>query len=182
MKFEHLMEVGCDGKASLHHFLTPENRLDVIECNPNHLFEVNRNYGNSPNVKIHPYAMWHTPGMVQFNLEGASSYVEGVKGSPCMVNDNIMPIDRPDDWRIQVEARTFDEFDDGTIDIMDLDIEGAEWYVISRMISRPKVVIIEMESQKYVNPHFNDINKWMSDNHYCKFHQDKSCTFYKRLI
>jgi FkbM family methyltransferase len=181
MEFKHLMEVGCDGKASLHKFLTPDNRLDVIECNPNHLFEVNRHYANLPNVKIHPYAMWHEKGIVQFNLEGASSYVEGVT-SPCMVNDGIYPESRPDDWRIQVEARTFDEFDDGTIDIMDLDIEGAEWYVIQKMISRPKCIIVEMEWDKYVNPFYNEINQWMTENLYYKFNQEGACTFFHRLV
>ncbi len=169
MEYKHLMEVGCDGKASLHDFLTPENRLTIIECNPNHLFEVNRHYANLPNVTIHPYAMWKKAEKVKFHLEGASSYIDGVTAPPCFANDGIVPSDRPDDWTIEVEARTFDEFDDGTIDIMDIDIEGAEWYVIERMKSRPKCIIIEMEWDKYVNPFYKEINDWMKENFYYKF-------------
>lgn len=181
MQFQHLMEIGCERKASLHKFLNSENHLDIIECNPRHLSEIQKEYGDVPNVKIHPYAMWHTAGRVSFNIAGASSYVDGVENPPCVVNDNFYPENSPD-WKVEVEARTFDEFDDGTIDIMDLDIEGAEWYVIQKMISRPKVIIVEMEWKNYVNPFYKEISDWMSQNYYVEFNKEAAAIFYRRLI
>lgn len=182
MEYKHLVEVGCDGIASLHDFLTPTNKMQIIECNPNHLFEVDRNYKNVPNVTIHPYAIWEEPGWFPFHLEGASSYIHGVTAPPCFANDGIVPSDRPDEWTIEVLAKTFDEFDDGTIDIIDIDIEGAEWHVINKMISRPKCIIVEMEWDNYINPHYKEINKWMSDNYYCKIDQKGACSFFHRLV
>jgi FkbM family methyltransferase len=176
MNFKHIVEVGCDGKASLQNFITPESRVQIFECNPSHLFEINRHYGNSPNVQVHPYAMWKENGVVTFYLEGATSHVKGVN-APCIANDHLISNNG-----IEVEARTFDEFDDGTIDIMDIDIEGAEWYVIERMKSRPKIISIEMAWKKYVNPHYDEIEKWMRDNYYFKFQEEGAAYFYKRLI
>lgn len=175
MEFNHIVEVGCDGKASLHHFITPESRVQIFECNPNHLFECKRHYGNSPNVQIHPFAMWKENTRVNFMLEGATSHIEGLQ-APCVVNDGIYSTNV-----IEVEARTFDQFDDGTIDIMDIDIEGAEWYVIERLKSRPKVIVVEMAWGNYINPHFTEIQKWMKDNFYYKFQEESAAHFYRRL-
>lgn len=176
IEFKHIVEVGCDGKASLHHFIQPESRVQIFECNPNHLFEINRHYGNCPNVTVHPFALWKENARVKFLLEGATSHIEGIQ-SPCVVNDNIHSTNF-----IEVEAKTFDEFDDGTIDIMDIDIEGAEWHVIQRLKSRPKVIMVEMAWMKYVNPFFKEIEKWMKDNFYYKFQEESAAYFYKRLI
>jgi FkbM family methyltransferase len=178
MKFKHIAEVGCDGKISLHEFITPESRVQIFECNPDHLREIKRHYGDMPNVTVHPYAMWKEKGKVRFNLEGATSYVEGVQ-SPLLANDMFRT---PEQQIIEVEARTFDEFDDGTIDIMDIDIEGAEWYVIEKMKSRPSVITIEMSWKAYVNPHTKEIEKWFSDNMYFKFKEEKAVHFYRRLV
>lgn len=175
MQYNHIVEVGCDGKASLHEFITPESRVQIFECNPSHLFEIDRHYGRMPNVTVRPYAMWKERGVVNFHLEGATSFVEGVQ-SPFAVIDKVQPTNT-----IQVEARTFDEFDDGTIDIMDIDIEGAEWYVISRMVSRPRVIVIEMGWDKYVNPHRDDIEGWLRDNMYYHFQTEGAAYFYRRL-
>jgi FkbM family methyltransferase len=178
MQFKHIVEVGCDGKASLHEFITPESRVQIIECNPDHLFEINRHYGTSSNVVIHPFAVWKERGKIKFYLEGATSYVDGLI-SPIVANDGHQP---SSERTIEVEARTFDEFDDGTIDIIDIDVEGAEWYVIERMRSRPKVIGVEMAWNRYVNPHAKEIEKWMSDNHYIPFKQDGAASLYRRLI
>jgi FkbM family methyltransferase len=178
MKPLHLVEIGCDRVASLQNMLTPEGRLEIFECNPNHLFEIDKYYQGYSNVTVYPYAMWKENGKVKFHLEGASSYVSGLP-SPCVLNDNIQP---NEEWTIEVEAKTFDQFDDGTIDVMDIDIEGAEWYVIERMKSRPRAIFIEMEWDKYRNPHFSEIQKWMKDNYYYKAEVCGASHCYMRII
>lgn len=80
---------------------------------------------------------------------------------------------------IEVDARTFDEFDDGTIDILDLDIEGCEWYVLEKMKSRPKFIIIETIWKSYTNPFLEQIKAWMAENHYSVFEHRDANTFYK---
>jgi FkbM family methyltransferase len=171
----HLVEIGCSGKASLHNFLEPESLLEIFEPNPKHLAAIRQTYAGYPNVIIHPYALWKERGEVRFHEQGVTSFVEGVR-SPAVSNN--WPVA---DCGLTVEARTFDEFDDGTITMMDIDTEGAEWYVLERMKSRPGVIMIEMQWLEYRNPHFNEIVNWMEANYYYNFHEDGGSFFYRRL-
>ena len=126
MKAFHLVEVGCVDKASLDSMLVPDGRLDIIEANPYHLEQVRKTYEGQSNVTIHPFAVWKEDAKVRFHIEGHSSYINGLQ-SPCLVNDNILPTK---DFTIEVEARTFEHFVDGTIDVIGIGIEGAQGDVI----------------------------------------------------
>lgn len=69
---------------------------------------------------------------------------------------------------ITVQCRRFGELDSGKIDVLMADCEGAEWFVVEDMRSRPKLISLEMKSSGvgYVNPYTDKIEKWMSDNGY----------------
>ncbi len=62
-----------------------------------------------------------------------------------------------------VKTITFDTLDDGRIDILNLDCEGAEWAVLSNMRSRPKLLAIENCDD---NPHYENICRWLKENEY----------------
>ena len=135
---KHMVEIGCTGKASLHAFLEPDCLLEIFEPSPQHLAKIREIYADYSNVRIHPYAIWKERGQLLFHDQGATSFVEGV-ACPAICND----------WPVQnnvitVEARTFDEFDDGSVSMMDIDTEGSEFYVLEKLISRPEVIVIEM--------------------------------------
>jgi FkbM family methyltransferase len=173
-----MVEVGCAGKASLHAFLEDDCLLEIFEPNPKHLEEIQAAYVDHRNVVIHPYALWHEKGQIRFHEQGMTSFVEGV-ACPAISNDWLVC---GEDRVITVEARTFDEFDDGTITMMDIDTEGAEWYVIQRLRSRPAVITVEMEWLSYRNPHYDEIAQWMSENYYYRFHENGGSHFYRRLL
>lgn len=63
----------------------------------------------------------------------------------------------------EVDVVTFDTLDDGQIDILNLDCEGQEWAVLSKMISNPKLLAIENCDD---NPHYKDICQWLKENDY----------------
>jgi hypothetical protein len=60
----------------------------------------------------------------------------------------------------------FSEIDKGTFDLISIDIEGAEWYVIKHMISRPNIISIETHGKFYTNPNIREIKNWMQLNNY----------------
>ncbi|MBK8554209.1 MAG: FkbM family methyltransferase [Ignavibacteria bacterium] len=68
--------------------------------------------------------------------------------------------------------------DDGTIDLLSVDIEGGEWFVVKHLVSRPDVISIETHWKNYSNPYLKEINEWMSDNDYQIWYIDKSDTVY----
>ncbi len=92
-----------------------------------------------------------------------------------MINDKYQPDDKD---IFYAEAKLFSQIDDGTLDILSVDSEGAEWYVIEKMVSRPKIISVETHGRRYKNPFAKEINAWMHTNNYKVWYKDKSDTIY----
>ncbi len=75
-------------------------------------------------------------------------------------------------------AHKFDKIDDGSIDLLSVDIEGAEWYVIEYMVSRPDIISLETHGAIYINPNINEIEEWLADNNYRIWYMDESDSVY----
>lgn len=95
--------------------------------------------------------------------------------SPALVNDRYQP--KAEDL-FYAEAHVFSDFDDGSIDLLSIDTEGCEWYVLMHMKSRPLVISLETHGKRYRNQYITEIQQWMKDNGYRKWYRDKSDTVY----
>jgi len=85
---------------------------------------------------------------------GGSSFLEGTWA----------PTTPPDCYQVHaVEIVTFDELDDGEIDILALDCEGMEWAVLSKMRSLPELLTIEIWDG---NPYKTQIYTWLRAHNY----------------
>lgn len=74
------------------------------------------------------------------------------------------PTEPPDPCNVQtVNIITFDEIDDGEIDILALDCEGMEWAVLSKMRSVPELLTIEIWDG---NPFKKEIYDWLRKHDY----------------
>jgi hypothetical protein len=70
---------------------------------------------------------------------------------------------------ILVPAVTMKNVDDGTIDVLHADCEGAEWFVLQGLHSRPKVLSLEIGSasnQNFKNQYHDEIMHWLQKNQY----------------
>ena len=67
------------------------------------------------------------------------------------------------------------------IDILCVDTEGAEWFVLKNLISRPKIITLETHGIRYTNPYLSEIMQWMKDNNYLPIGRDSSDTIFKKL-
>ncbi len=130
---------------------------------------------NRPNVTFYPIAISDHNGKIKLAKHGASTFISTLKSSPAIVNDNY-ELAHEDEFVVQ--CKTFDQIDEGTIDLISIDIEGAEWYVLKNMRSRPHVISIETHGGCYLNPYLKEIKSWMKDNHYAIFYKDKSDSVY----
>lgn len=76
----------------------------------------------------------------------------------------------------EVESITFDKIDPGTIDILCVDTEGAEWFVVKRMVSVPRLVRLETHftHSGWKNPFTNEIHSAMLMQRYTKLGEDVS--------
>jgi FkbM family methyltransferase len=155
-------------------------KVVMFEPNPHNYEQLKKIIGNRKNVEIHNVALSDFEGEAELVLEGDSSYVNGVMSpSACSKSADA----RSKEKRVIVPVKTIDKYDRGDIDLLLIDVEGSEFNVISRMISRPRMISIETEMPQcnYKNPNLDKIKKWMSDNGYVFLKQDDADSWYLRV-
>jgi len=178
---KHVVEVGAFGSAHLMvlPFIYDQKCIiDLIEPNPDACHELRQVYGRFSNIKIWECAIGPAAGntilLVPRALEGnpdaaSSAYLAHLPGSPYTARAAAGRVEELSE--IVVTTRSFDDVDDGTIDGLALDAEGAEWYVLEKLRSRPAVISVEMEGpDSYKSPFFAQINNWMQQNNYVLKH------------
>lgn len=173
----HVAEVGVylPSTSNVVDFARQGIRTTLVEAHPTYVAEIRTYFQDYPNVSLHPVAVADTPGQLSIVTRGASTYAKHIVHSPPVVNDAYQ-LDQDD--VITVPAERFDRIDDGSIDLLSVDIEGSEWYVIKYLKSRPVVLSVETHGKLYTNPFFSEISAWMRDNGYRVWYKDNSDTVY----
>lgn len=177
IQFKHVAEVGVHlpENSNIVAFTKEGIKSTFVEPNPSS-FEITKKYfKDMDNVIIHPVAVFDKSGSVELVQRKASTYLKILDASPAIVNDEYTA-DENDTFT--VDAVTFDTIDDGSIDLLSIDIEGGEWFVIKHMVSRPLVLSIETHGAMYTNPYLDEIRQWISENEYIVWYMDNSDTVY----
>ncbi len=174
---QHVTEVGVylPESSNIIDFARQGIRTTLVEAHPTYIAQIEAYFQNNPHVSLHPVAIADTPGQLNIVARGASTFVEHIAHSPSVVNDAYQ-LDQDD--VITVPAERFDRIDDGSIDLLSIDIEGSEWYVIKHLKSRPVVISVETHGKLYINPFLAEITSWMQANGYRIWYKDKSDTVY----
>jgi FkbM family methyltransferase len=176
---KHVAEVGVwmPESSNVLMFIEDGCRTDLFEPDPLCIEKIEARFSGYSNVHVHPNAIYHENTTLGLYRTNSSTFAQGLQASPALINDRYQP--REEDL-FHAEARKFSEFDDGTIDLLSIDTEGCEWYVIQTMVSRPMVISLETHGKKYRNPFAGEIQQWMNDNGYRVWYRDKSDTVYVR--
>ena len=179
LSVRHACEVGVylPDTSNVRGWIAAGVRTTLVEASPDIAEQCRRAYGHHGHVTIHAVAVSDVPGTLRLYRAGASTFAAGLPSSPAVVNDGYQP--REGD-AFDVEAVTFDVIDDGTIDLLSIDVEGGEWYVLRHMRSRPAVVSIETGRGRYRNPFMADIERWMRQNGYISWYRKGADTVYVR--
>jgi hypothetical protein len=119
-----------------------------------------------PDAKVIQAAVADKNGPVALIPVGVSTYMEGLPLTPY----DLALQKRKPGAAISVSGITFDTVDDGTIDIISIDAEGADWFVLKYMKSRPRILMLETHLTRcgYINPFIKEITAWMKKNCYSK--------------
>jgi FkbM family methyltransferase len=120
------------GMATLYFkWLYPKARIQSFEPDPNtfHLLEKNVTDNQLTDVTTHNCALWDANGSVEFFVDPS------VPGSLLMSTDKS----RIKGLTIQVPSRRLSEFIHGPIDLLKLDVEGAEHRVLYDLVSSGKI-------------------------------------------
>ncbi|HMQ69125.1 MAG TPA: FkbM family methyltransferase [Ignavibacteria bacterium] len=177
LTFHHVAEVGVYLPETSNILCFTEDRIKttLVEADPESVAKIRVYFSEFESVTLFPVAVWDTDGSVVLNKASSSTFVDELESSPAMVNDKYV---EDDTKKIIVESKTFDKIDDGSIDLISIDIEGGEWYVLKHMKSRPSVISIETHWKNYTNPFIKEIKEWMNNNDYLVWYIDKSDTVY----
>lgn len=180
--FKHAAEVGVylPETSNILKFIEDGIRATLVEADPEYVIKIREYFRSFDQVTIYPFAVWDKSGMITLNKASSSSFVDELSSSPAIMNDNYVS---DSENKINVEAKTFDEIDDGTIDLLSVDIEGGEWFVIKHLKSKPGVISIETHWKNYSNPYLKEIYGWMNKHGYKVWYVDKSDTvFFKTKL
>ncbi|MDA0987394.1 MAG: FkbM family methyltransferase [Bacteroidetes bacterium] len=150
-------------------------RTMLVEPDPKSINLITNYFLNFKNVKLFPFAIYDFNGELELVHREASTFVSSLPKSPALINDDYK-IDKKDIFK--VESKTFDQVDDSTIDLISIDIEGGEWFVLKYMKSKPTVISIETHGAVYINPFIKQINEWVISNNYKILYKDYTDTVF----
>ncbi len=161
-------------------FINDGQEVILVEADPVCVKDLVSHYGGRSHVKILSKAIWHKRKTLTFYRVNASTFAGDIEKSPAIVNDKYHPSEKD---TFKVNAVPFEDIDSGDFDVILVDVEGAEWNVVSRMKSLPKVISIEMRANLYINPKKKEINGWLRKNNYgLLFHNDTDSVFIQKRI
>lgn len=174
----HVCEVGVylPETSNIIDFINDGVRATLVEADPVTVEKI-KSFFKGKNITVHPYAVWDRNGTIKLSKANASTFVTELTSSPALENDNYQV---KEEDTFEVPCRIFSDLDDGTIDLLSVDIEGSEWYVIKHLKSRPRILSIETHGKYYTNPFIKEITSWTEANNYSIWYKDGSDTVYVR--
>lgn len=176
ISFAHVCEVGVylPEYSNIIDFIKDGIRSTLVEADPVTVEKIKEFYRDY-NIEVFGVAIFDYNGTIKLSRADASTFVSSLPSSPALMNDRYKITE---DETFEVPCRIFSDIDDGTIDLLSVDIEGSEWYVIKNLVSRPGVISVETHGKAYTNPFINEILGWMEKNEYITWYKDLSDTIF----
>ena len=173
----HVAEVGVyyPETSNIYDYIQSGITATIVEPDPESIRRIKEHFSGFSNINLYEVAVYKQSGKISLAQRDASTFISELDSSPAIINDEyeVKDVDI-----FEVDAKRFDEIDDGTIDLLSIDIEGGEWYVLKYMVSRPSVISIETHGAIYINPHIDEIIQWMQENDYQLWYKDRSDSVY----
>jgi FkbM family methyltransferase len=176
VSFKHVCEVGVylPETSNIIDFIKDGIKTTLVEADAitNEKIKI---YFKDYNIQLFPVAVWDYNGTIKLSKAAASTFVTQLESSPAIINDKYII---NEENTFEVPCKVFSDIDDGTIDLLSIDIEGCEWYVIKHLKSRPNVISVETHGKYYTNPFINEIINWVQKENYIVWYKDASDTVF----
>ena len=177
LAFNHVCEVGVyvPATSNILDFIRDGVRATLVEADPEVAQQIASTFAHAPNVTLHPVAVWDTNGTLKLSKAASSTFATELPTSPALENDQYHISSAT---TFEVPCVQFATLDDGSIDLLSIDIEGGEWYVLKHLRSRPRVLSLETHGKYYTNPFLPQITDWLQTNGYMLWYKDGSDSVY----
>lgn len=159
-------------------FLNYGCRMTLIEPQPEPFKTLVKEYGHLDTVRFFNVAIGWAHGtslLMRDNGPNGSAYIAGIN-APRVQHRR----DPNFTSGIEVPRVPWEVVDDGTIDLLHLDMEGMEWTVLQQLISKPKMISVEWTAPDYVQPNAKEIEQWMDEGGYRQVGQVRVDRIYLR--
>lgn len=151
--------VGAPEQITTGKLLKDAKSVILVEPHPGSFRRLTKLFEEDQRIEVIQKAIFPKRGQQKFQIKGGSSYLDCVKSPESRKGSKLLSI--------MVEAIPFSDIDPGNLDLVALDCEGSEWFVISTMTSRPRVITVEMALRSgYRNPYYDEIVAWMKEEGY----------------
>ncbi|MFA6189504.1 MAG: FkbM family methyltransferase [Sulfuricurvum sp.] len=172
----HVAEVGVwhPQTSNIYKFIIEGVKTTLVEPDPASI-ELIKNEFKDKKVTLYEVAICDFNGKVDLCKRESSTFISSLSSSPALVNDNCKISETE---TFTANAKLFNEIDDGSIDLISIDTEGSEWFVIKNMVSRPAIISLETHGGIYTNPYMMEIQHWMDKNKYVLWYVDNSDSVY----
>lgn len=160
-----IFEVGVGNPSVCRTAKETTNECWLFEPNPFAYAQLVDMLHHRGNFKILNYAIGDFNGKIDIYLNDNFSFLKNIQ-SPTTVqsfSEGSISLETR-----QVNCYKIDYFDDGKIDHLILDMEGAEWFALKYLLSRPQFIDIKLSdsSKNYTNPYIEQIAEWLVVNNY----------------
>ena len=171
-----IYEVGVGGvnvSRAARYFGNPDVEVHLFDPITEHMDQF-RNYIKRFNIKnthIHECCIGDKDGKVDIYECFEHSMILGLEGPN--INKKQSPETYFGEKPVKIVSKDcfrISEFDKGNIDVILIDIEGGEWFVLKHLVSRPSMIWIELCENygggDFTNEHTDKILQWMDINGY----------------
>ncbi|MFW2332027.1 MAG: FkbM family methyltransferase [Nitrospinota bacterium] len=174
---QYVVEVGVwhPESSNIYRFIEDGLKTALVEPDPKSIELIKAKWGDYKNVRLYEVAIADFEGEIQLCQKGSSTFASSLTNSPALANDNcnIQELEK-----FMARSVKFSSIDDGNIDLISIDTEGSEWFVIKDMVSRPTIISIETHGELYINPYINQLKEWLDNQNYTLWFKDKSDSIY----
>jgi len=176
LTFHHVCEVGVyiPETSNILDFINNGVRATLVEADPDIAQKIKTAFATK-NITLYSVAVWDTNGTLKLSKAASSTFATELPTSPALENDRYHI---SEEKTFEVPSVQFSKIDDGTIDLLSIDIEGGEWYVLKHLVSTPKVLSIETHGKYYTNPFIEQITAWLERREYMLWYKDGSDSVY----
>ena len=150
-------------KSNVLDFINDGIRTILMEANLNVTSVFETYFKGSENISLYPVAAYYKNGTISLYQRAGSTFIGDIGVHPAIINDYYKIADED---KFEVETKKFSAIDDGTIELLSVGIERAEWYVMQELISRPTVISEETHSKYYIKPELKELKAYMDQHGY----------------
>ena len=111
-------------------FILEDIRTTLVNLKLKNLKVIREFFKNNEYISLFPYAVIDYNWVIELSQRESSTFVSSLPSSPALINNSYH---KGESDNFEVECKTFDTIDDGFIDLLSVDMEGCEWYVLKNI-------------------------------------------------